>query len=146
MLRLELLQGVAHELLGLAPGGAVPDRHRLGVVLRHDHRHRLRGLERILQREDDGLAQVLAGRPEHRHLAAGADAGVDGEHRLLAERRGEEQVAQVLGEHLDRGAIRLGLLLDRYVDLAARGEEALEGVACGGLHLVARGAGPGTGG
>ena len=46
---------VAHELLGLAPGGAVPHRHRLGVVLRH-------------WEEKEQVAQMVSFRNQQRSL------------------------------------------------------------------------------
>ena len=137
MLLAQLLQRLAHEGLRLASSGAVPDGDRLGTVLRDDERDRLRGLERILLGEDDGLAEVLARRVHHRDLAAGADSGVDGEHGLLPERRGEEKVPQVLREHLDGRAVRLVLLVHRDVHFAGRREQAPVGVARGELDLLA---------
>ena len=55
-----------------------------------------------LQRVDRLGRQHLAGGIDHRDLAAGADAGVQPHHDAGAGGRGQQQVPQVLGEHLDR--------------------------------------------
>ena len=128
MLLVQALECLPDEGLRLAPRRAVADGDRLNLVFRDDHRHRLGGLLRLLLRENDGLAEILAGAVHHRHLAAGADAGVDGQHRLFAQRRSKQQVAEILAENLDGRAVGLHLLFHRHVDLAARGEQPLVGV------------------
>ena len=131
MLCVKFLQRVAHERRSLAPGRSVAYGDRLNMVFRDDHRDGLRGLKRVLLREDDGLAEVLARRVEHRDLAAGANAGINREDRLFAERRGEEKMTQVLREHLDGRAVGLCLLVYRHVDFARRREKPPVGVASG---------------
>ena len=65
------------------------------------------GLQRLLAlvlrrvRVDRDRVQQLAGGIDGRHLAAGAEAGVDAHDGPLAQGRLEEQVAQVGGEDLD---------------------------------------------
>ena len=59
-------------------------------------------LERINGR---GLQQ-LAGRIDDRHLAAGADAGVEAEHGLRTCRRRQQQLVQIAAENLDRLGFR----------------------------------------
>ena len=139
MLRVELLQRVAHERLRLAPRRSVADGDCLNMVFRDDHRDGLRRLEGILLREDYCLAEILASRVKHRYLAAGADARVDCKDCLFAERRGKEKMAQVFREHLDSRAVCLGLLVHRDVDFARRREKPPVGVVSGELKLfVAR--------
>ena len=50
----------------------------------------------------------LAGAVDHRDLDAGAQARVEAEHGLRAGRRGQQQVLEVVAEHVDR--LGLGLL------------------------------------
>ena len=53
------------------------------------------------------------------HLAAAAEAGVDGQHAVFAQRRLQQQAAQVAGEHL--GRVPLGPLGQVAADLALQG-------------------------
>ncbi len=53
---------------------------------------------------------------QRRHLAAGAEAGVDGQHAPAAQRRGQQQAAQVPREHAD--GVRLGAHRQFLADLA----------------------------
>ena len=105
------------------------------MVLRDDHRDRLLRLQLLLHGEDDGLAEILARRIHHRDLAARADAWINRENRLFAERRREKKMPQILREYLDRRAVGLHLLLDRHVDLAARRQESLVRVLRSQLNL-----------
>ena len=138
MLRVQGLQRLADERLCLAPGCSVADGDGLRVVFRHDHRDCLRALLRLLHREDHGLAEILARSVHHRHLAAGAYAGVDGKHCLLAQRARKEKVAQVLGEHLYCRAVGLHLLVGGDFHFAARRKKPLVCVVRGGLELAER--------
>ena len=52
-------------------------------------------------RVDGGRLQQLAGGVHHRHLAAGAYAGVEPHHCLGASRCGEQQLVQIAAENLD---------------------------------------------
>ena len=100
------LQHVARERLCLAPGRAVAHGDRLGLVLLHERGEGRLRLGRALHRVDHRVREELASGVQHRHLAASADAGIDGQNALLAKRRGEQQVAQVLREHLHRRPVR----------------------------------------
>ncbi len=131
MLGVEFLQRGAAEGFRLASGRAVADGDRLGTVLVDDEGEGAGGFVGLLLGEDDGFAEIFAGFVHHGDLAAGADARVDGEDGLLAQGGGEEQVPEVLGEHVDGGAVGFHLLLDGDVDFAARGQEALVGVLRG---------------
>ena len=95
------------------------------MVLRDDHCDGLLGLQLLLHRENDGLAEILARRIHHRDLAARTNAGVNCEDRLRSKRRRKKQMPQVLRKHLDCRAVGLHLLLDDDIDLAARRQESL---------------------
>ena len=48
---------------------------------------------------DDGVVQQRAEFIEHRDLAAGAQAGIDGQDSAMVQRRLQQQAAQIAGEH-----------------------------------------------
>src|SRR5690242_21539448 len=48
--------------------------------------------------EDDAVFEQVAELVEHRQLAAGAEAGVDGQHALAAQRRRQQLAPQVRSE------------------------------------------------
>ena len=79
----------------------------------------------------------VAGRAEDGDLAAGAHAGVDGEHRFAAEGRAEQQALQIAGEDFD--AVLLGELGHLPADFAfeARQHQAVEGVFDDGEQKLA---------
>ena len=131
----ELLQRRAHERLGLAPGRPVAHRYRLRRVFLHYNRYRPLRLRRLLHRIDYRLAEILASRVHHRHLAAGANARVNGEDGFFAERACEQEVAQVVRENFYRRLVRFELLLDGDVYFATGREQPLEGVFCRQAHL-----------
>ena len=127
---LEVPERVAHEGLGLAAGGAVADGDRGDVPLLHQL-----GQDRRRGRLAAGRLEVHQPRPEvlpgvvdHRQLAAGAQARIDAEHGLRPERRGEQELADVLGEHVDRGVVGhvaqrlVHLGVDRRGDVRAQGQ------------------------
>ena len=60
---------------------------------------------------DGRVVQQVALRVERHDLASRAESRVDGHDALLPQRRGEQQLAQVLGENPDR--LVVGLLLGR---------------------------------
>ena len=60
-----------------------------------------------LVRVDGGGVHQLAGGIDHGDLAAGADARVQPQHHARAGRRGQQQVLEVVAEHVD--GLRLGL-------------------------------------
>ncbi|CPL31136.1 Uncharacterised protein [Bordetella pertussis] len=95
---------VADQLFGFARGGAVADGDELDLVARRQGRQRLDGAFAVtarLERVDRGRIDDLAGAVDDRHLAPGADAGVQPQYRLGARRRGQQQILQVGGEHAD---------------------------------------------
>ena len=105
-----------HKRLGLPAGGAIADGDHADLVGRDQRR---KGLQRLLAlvarlvRVDGDGVQQLAGGIDGRHLAAGAEAGVDAHHGPLAQGRLEEQVAQIGGENLD------GVVVAELAQLAA---------------------------
>ncbi len=122
---------LAHEGLRLAPRGAVADGDGLDAMLLAQPLQRRRGLVDLLVglgRVDDVVRLQIALAVDHRDLAAGAEPGIDRQHPLAAERRLQEQRAQVVGEHLDR--LGVGALLEHqpHVDLDRGLEQALVGI------------------
>ena len=77
---------------------------------------------------DHEVAEVLAGLVDRGALGAGAYARVDAEDARALERRGQEQVLEVLAEHRD--AVTVGLVhgLGPYLAQYRRGDEPPEGV------------------
>ena len=98
-----------------------------------------------------GVVEQLAGAVEHDGFAAGAEAGIDGEQAFLAERRGEQEFAQVFGEHADGGFVgalfrkQAGLGFHRWHEQALAA--VLDGLGdvfagrAGGFHPVGQGLG-----
>ena len=126
-----LLQHGADKRLRLASARTVADGDRVGTVfgdeladvdLRLDH------LLRPALDVDDAVLQEFSGRVQRDTLAARADAGVDSDDLLFTQRRGEQEVAQVLGKDLDRRAVRLHLLLHRHIDFDTGRDQALVSV------------------
>ena len=99
------LDQVGRQLVGLAAGGAVADRDQvhamLDAQLAQGMERALPVLARLVRKHRGGFDQ-LAGRIDHRHLDAGANARVQPHHHARPGRRGQQQVAQVVGEDLDR--------------------------------------------
>ena len=89
----------------------------------------------------DGLVvqQSALGVEDHR-LAAGAEARVDGQHDLRAERRREQQIAQVGSEDPDRLAVGPHGEFGARFGLDGGLEQAPVAVVDGRPHLVALGA------
>ena len=106
-----------------------------GPVLRRGRVNRV-GCEQAAGRVDDG------------HLAAGAEPGVDAEHRPAPAPAGSEQRFQVGTEHFDR--VRFGVLRQprAHVALDRRSEQTLVGVGGseGKLRIGRAGAWPAGGG
>jgi hypothetical protein len=132
-------QHLAHERLGLAAAGAVADRDRR----RHVPAHELQQLApRLLAPGvsvagiDGHVAQEATGHVDRGAFAAGAQARIDADDRLLPQRRGQQQISQVLGEHADRRAVRPLLELGAHLVLDAGREQALETVARGQVELA----------
>ena len=95
--------------------------------------HGARFLEAVgtLARVNSDVLEELAGGVDGHALAAGAQTRIDADDRALAERRRQQQVAQVAGEDLDRVAVGAQLELDAHVGLDRRREQALVAVGDG---------------
>ncbi len=90
-------------------------------------------------RVDCAGIQQLAGRIDHRHLAAGAETRVNPQHHLPGQRRLGKQRAQVGGKHGD--GMRLGLLGQRaaHIALDGRQQQAFGGIYRRLLQLIKKG-------
>ena len=100
-----LLDQLAGQLVGFARGGAVADGDQVDAVLLAQLgqlRDRFVPLLARLVRIDHVGGEQLAGRVDHGHLDAGADARIQPHHRACAGRRGQHQVLQIVAEHADR--------------------------------------------
>ena len=99
---------LAGQLVGLPGRGAVADRHQLDVVghgqLRQCGQRGVPGPARLVRVDRVG-GHHLAGGVDHRDLHPGAQAGVQAHRRPAAGGCGEQQVAQVGGEHPDRALL-----------------------------------------
>ncbi len=129
----------ADEGLGFASAGAVADRDGLDLEFLHHGFDDLGGFIRTpvtLLGKDNVVAEQFALPVEDDDFAAGAKSGVDREHVLLAERRGEEEFTEVIGEDAD-GFI-IGAFLDGDARLAfhREAEQALETVLRGEPDLL----------
>ncbi len=69
--------------------------------------------------EDRLVVEELSLGVEADDLAARPEAGIEGEDALLPERRGEQELAEVVGEDADR--LRVGPLLRGQADLRLHG-------------------------
>ena len=87
-------------------------------------------------RIDDLVGEELSLTVEQDDLAAGAEARIDAEGDLLAERGGEKEFAEIVGEDTDR--LLVGLLLVEAARLHLHGEsdKSLEAVVAGEFHLL----------
>ena len=124
---LNLLDEIGGQLVGLAAGGAVADGDQVHAVRRTQPAQRVDGAIPValgLVRIDGRCVQHLAGVTHHRHLHAGANAGVQAHHHALARGCGEQQVAQVLGEHLDGDL--LGVLAQASEEVALEAQRELD--------------------
>ena len=124
---LHALDQVAGELVRLAARGAVADGDQVDPVLRHQAAQRVQRAFPVaarLVRVDGVRGQHLAGVGDDGHLHAGADAGVQAHHDALAGGCGQQQVAQVLGEHADRDL--LGLLAHAAEQVALQAQRQLD--------------------
>ena len=124
---LHALDQVGGELVGLAAGGAVADGDQVDAVLRHEAAQRVQRALPVaarLVRVDGVRGQHLAGVARRRPPYAGADARVEPHHDALAGRRGEQQVAQVLGEHADGDL--LGLFAHAAEQVALQAQRQLD--------------------
>ena len=121
------------ELLGLAAGGAVADGHDGQLVLANESDSLLLGfffpLGLAANEHDHVVTEQVAELVERSQLAAALEAGIDGQHAAVVDRRLQEQIAKIAGEDADGmgfgaiGQLAAGLALQR------RQDEAIEGVA-----------------
>ena len=130
------------EPVGLAAGGAVADRDQPDAVRGDQPAQRVQRtlpvLPRLVRVDGRGV-EHLAGGVDDRDLDAGADARIQPHHRARAGRRGQQQVAQVVGEDLDRH--RLGRFAQAGAEVALPAQAQLDPPGPGdGLadQLVAR--------
>ena len=130
---------LADEAFGLAAGGAVADGDGVGAVAR-DELHEFDGggdvALRPLSGIDGEVFQELAGGVKGHDLTSGADAGVDTDDGPFAERRLQEQMAQILGEDLHGLAVGPLFQLDGHIQLDARREQAADAILRGGAEFT----------
>ena len=127
---LDALDQVGGKLVGLAARGAVADRDQVHTKGRDEPAECVQRTFPVASRfvrVDRRGREHLAGGIDHRHLAAGADAGVQPHHDARAGRCGEQQVTQVLGEHLDRDVFGLFAQAPEQVALEAQAQLDLPG-------------------
>src|SRR6202044_1075461 len=118
------LDQVDRELVGLPRGGAVADRDELDVVLGGQVLQDRQGLVPLVLgdvRVDRVGRDRLAGLVDDRDLDAGAEAGGKAHGGAPGGRGGQQQVAQVGGEHVDR--LRLGALPQPHPQVDAEVDE-----------------------
>jgi hypothetical protein len=136
----------AHERLRFAAGGAVADGDGLDLEKLHEAEDLLLRLLGMAVGKDDVVVQQLALAIEEHGLAAGAEAGVDRQHDLLPERRGEQQLAHVVGEDPDRGLVGALLRLQPHLGFQGGREQALAGILHGEDDMIGAGLRGGGGG
>ena len=128
--RLHALDKVGSQPIGIAAAGAVSDGnqvHAVGGAMPGQRVQRAFPITPRLQRIHGVGGQHLAGRVDHRHLAAGANTGVQTHHDTRAGRRRQQQVAQVFGEYLDRHLLGLLAQAAEQIALQAKAELDLPG-------------------
>ncbi len=126
-----------YQRLGLAAGSAVPNGDDGDAMRLRQLAQRLFRLGLMAVGVDGDGGEHLAGGIHHGDLAAGADAGINAEHGLPAQRRLQQQGAQVGGKDAD--GVRIGDLGQRAADVALHGgeEQPGEGIFAGGAQLLA---------
>ena len=110
---------VGGEPVGFARGRAVADRDQLGLVPGGERRQDGDALVPSalrLVRIDRRRVDDLAGRVDDRDLDAGSKPRIEADRRPAAGRRGEQEVAQVRGEHFHRLVLGLGPDAQAQVD------------------------------
>ena len=131
---------LADEGFGLAAGGAVADGDGFDFVFFDQRQDGTGGFDHLALAAssgvDDVVMQQLALGIEDHGLAAGAEAGVDGEGALLAQRRGEHEFAEVFGKNA--GGFEIGFFLGGEAEFSfhAGEEEALAAIGGGESDLI----------
>ena len=95
---------VGSQFVGLAAGGAVANGDQIDAMLFTELGQSVQRAVPVLAglvRKNGGRLDQLARGIDHRHLDAGANARVQAHHHPRARRRGQQQVAQVVGKYLD---------------------------------------------
>ena len=95
---------VADEVGGLTTGCTVADGDGFDMIILHHLFHMNSGLHAVVywwMGENGLVVQQIALCIETHHLAARAETRVDTHHALLAQRGGQQQLLQVVDEHVD---------------------------------------------
>ena len=105
-----LFQKIGDEPICLARRRAIADGDEIDIVARAQCGERGKALVPAplrFVRIDGGCGHHLAGRVHHRHLHAGAKAGIEPHGRARAGRSGQQEVAQIGAEHAHRLVFRM---------------------------------------
>ena len=97
------------EILGLAAGGPVADDRHRELETVDQFEHLLASLLATFLAPDQinhAMFQNIAELVQRHQLATALEARVDGQHAMVAHRRLQQQIAEILGKHSDR--MRLG--------------------------------------
>ena len=128
-----------YEALRLAASGAVADGDDLYIVFLYHVAYLLHGRYALVHggmRIDGVVVQQVTLGIQADHLAAGAEAGVDGHRPLLAHRRCQQQLAQILAEDTDGTDVGLLLGNPEHLVLYRGVQETLEAVGHGVAQYV----------
>ena len=104
------LDEFARQFVGFAAGRAIANGDQVHTVLLAQFGQGVQRSVPIFARfvgVDGGGFHQLAGGVHHRHFDAGADAGIEPHHHPGPCGCGQQQIAQVVGKHLDRHLFRL---------------------------------------
>ena len=137
-----LLDQIGEEILGVAAGRAVADDDHGELVLLDHFQHLLPGFAAavgLAHQIDHALAEQVAELVERRQLAAAAKTGIDRQQAVVVDRRLQEQVAKILGEHAHR--VRLGVVGQLAADFALQAgqNQAAERVAGAAAEVIGMG-------
>jgi hypothetical protein len=128
------LDQVGGELVGFAAGGAVADGDQRHIVLLAHLRQRMQAAVPVaagLVGIDHAGVEELAGLVHHRHLDAGAQAGVEAQGGAGAGGGGEEQILEVAPEDADGFFLGLLAQLAEQFQLEVQGDLDAPGPAHG---------------
>ena len=135
------------QLVGFAAGGAVADGDQVHRVLGAQGGQDRQGLVPLVVRYvwvHGSVVQQLAGGVDHRDLATGAQARVEAQGGTRASRCGQQQVVQVMGEHVDRfgfGAVaqfaqQVGFQVGVELDLPGPAHHFAQPLVCGAVLVL----------